>query len=155
MTVLNDSKGVTLIELLIAMAILAILAAGIMPLSTMTYKRTKELELKQNLRVIRKALDMYKEYADKKKIFVSAASSGYPERLDNLVDGADLIDKKKTGRIKFLRRIPQDPMTEDGEWGLRSYSDPLDSETWGGQDVYDVYSKSDKQALNGTMYKNW
>jgi general secretion pathway protein G len=146
---------VTLIELIAAMAILAILAVGIIPLSRMTYKRTKEIELKNNLRVIRNALDKYKEMVDEKKIVVSSASSGYPESLEMLVEGVEIKSGVKSKRMKFLRRIPKDPMTEEGEWGLRSYSDEPDSETWGGQDVYDIYSKSENQAIDGTYYKNW
>ena len=150
----RNSNGVTLIELIAAMAIISILATGILPLSVITYKRTKEIELRQNLRIIRKALDEYKRLVDEKKIEKDALASGYPKDLSVLVEGVELkgpVPKK----IKFLRRIPKDPMTEDGEWGLRSYTDEPDSEIWGGQDVYDVYSTSDKEALDGTYYKDW
>ena len=146
--------GVTFIELMVTMVILSILAMGILPLSQMTYKRAKEIELKRNLRIIRRALDEYKKLADEGKIETEPFSSGYPKNLEVLVTGVDLkgpVPFKK----KFLRRIPRDPMTEDGEWGLRSYFDDPDSETWGGQDVYDIYSKSDKQALDGSYYKDW
>jgi len=139
---------------MVTMVILSILAMGILPLSQVTQKRIKELELKRNLRIIRKALDEYKKLADEGKIEKEAFSSGYPKSLEVLVEGVDLkgpVPFKK----KFLRRIPRDPMTEDGQWGLRSYFDDPDSESWGGQDVYDVYSKSDKQALDGTYYKDW
>ena len=150
----HDSFGVTLIELMVTMVILSILAMGILPLSQMTQKRLKELELRRNLRIIRKALDEYKKLVDEGKIETEPFSSGYPKNLEVLVEGIDLkgpVPFKK----KFLRRIPKDPMTEDGQWGLRSYFDDPDSETWGGQDVYDVYSKSDKQALDGSYYKDW
>ena len=150
----RNSNGVTLIELIAAMAIISILATGILPLSVITYKRTKEIELRQNLRIIRKALDEYKRLVDEEKIEKDALASGYPKDLSVLVEGVELkgpVPKK----IKFLRRIPKDPMTEDGEWGLRSYTDEPDSEIWGGQDVYDVYSTSDKEALDGTYYKDW
>lgn len=150
---LSDS-GVTLIELLVTMSILSILVVGILPLSKVTYKRTKEIELRQNLRVIRKALDRYKEFADAKKITTEAFSSGYPKNLETLVKGVELKGPVPM-KAKFLRRIPKEPITEDGEWGLRSYFDDPDSETWGGQDVYDVYSKSDKQALDGSNYRDW
>ena len=146
--------GVTFIELMVTMVILSILAMGILPLSQMAYKRAKEIELKRNLRIIRRALDEYKKLADEGKIETEPSSSGYPKNLEVLVTGVDLkgpVPFKK----KFLRRIPRDPMTEDGEWGLRSYFDDPDSETWGGQDVYDIYSKSDKQALDGSYYKDW
>ncbi len=149
-----DNGGLTFIELMVTMVILSILAMGILPLSQVTQKRIKEIELKRNLRIIRKALDEYKKLADEGKIETESFSSGYPKTLEVLVEGVDLkgpVPFKK----KFLRRIPRDPMTEDGQWGLRSYFDDPDSDTWGGQDVYDVYSKSDKQALDGTYYKDW
>ncbi len=151
---IGNRNGVTLIELIAAMAIISILATGILPLSVITYKRTKEIELRQNLRIIRKAIDEYKRLVDEEKIQKDALDSGYPKDLNVLVEGVNLkgpVPKK----AKFLRRIPKDPMTEDGEWGLRSYTDEPDSEIWGGQDVYDVYSTSDREALNGTYYKDW
>ena len=151
---IRNLNGVTLIELIAAMAIISILATGILPLSVITYKRTKEIELKQNLRIIRKAIDEYKRLVDEEKIEKDALSSGYPKDLEVLVQGVNLkgsVPKK----VKFLRRIPKDPMTEDGEWGLRSYTDDPDSDIWGGQDVYDVYSTSDKEALDGTYYRDW
>jgi len=151
---IGNRNGVTLIELIAAMAIISILATGILPLSVITYKRTKEIELRQNLRIIRKAIDEYKRLVDEEKIQKDALDSGYPKDLNVLVEGVNLkgpVPKK----AKFLRRIPKDPMTEDGEWGLRSYTDEPDSEIWGGQDVYDVYSTSDREALDGTYYKDW
>lgn len=149
------SEGLTLIELLVTMTILSILAAGILPLSQMTYKRTREIELRQNLRVIRTAIDRYKNLVDEKKIEVSISSSGYPETLDVLVEGVEIDSGPVSLKMKFLRRIPKDPMVADGEWGLRSYSDSYDSDVWGGQDVYDVYSKSEAQALDGSNYRDW
>ncbi len=146
--------GLTFIELMVTMVILSILAMGILPLSQVTQKRIKEIELKRNLRLIRKALDEYKRLADEGKIETEPFSSGYPKNLEVLVEGVDLKGPVPF-RKKFLRRIPRDPMTEDGQWGLRSYFDDPDSDIWGGQDVYDVYSKSDKQALDGTYYKDW
>jgi general secretion pathway protein G len=151
---LRDNTGVTLIELLVVMVILSILAVGIMPLSQMTYRRSKEIELKQDLRIIRDALDEYRALVDEGKIPAQAFSSGYPKTLDVLVEGVDLQGPVPF-RKKFLRRIPKDPMTEDGKWGLRSYADAPDSDTWGGEDVYDVYSKSEKQALDGSYYRDW
>ena len=151
---IRNFNGVTLIELIAVMAIISILATGILPLSVITYKRTKEIELRQNLRIIRKAIDEYKRLVDEEKIEKDALASGYPKDLDVLVEGVNLkgpVPKK----VKFLRRIPKDPMTEDGEWGLRSYADDPDSDIWGGQDVYDVYSTSDKEALDGTYYRDW
>lgn len=150
----RQSSGVTLIELMVTMAILAILATAVMPLTQITYKRSKEIELRRNLRIIRNALDEYKRLSDEGKIPKNAMASGYPENLEILVTGVDLqgpIPFKQ----KFMRRIPKDPLTEDGEWGLRSYSDEPDSYSWGGQDVYDIYSKSEEVALDGTPYKEW
>ena len=134
---LYNSRGVTLIELMVTMAIMAILASAVMPLSRITYKRSKELELKQDLRIIREAIDEYKKLVDENKITKQALASGYPESLDVLVKGVTL-QGPVPGKQKFLRRIPKDPMTEDGEWGLRAYTDEPDSDIWGGQDVYDV-----------------
>jgi len=146
--------GFTLIEMMATVAIISILATGIIPLSQVVYKRTKELELRNNLRVIRTALDEYKKLVDQKIIPISVSDSGYPETLEILVIGVDL--QTQTGeRRKFLRRIPRNPITEDGEWGLRSYADNHDSTIWGGQDVYDIYCLSDRQALDGTYYVDW
>ncbi len=148
------SAGVTLIELIIAMAILSILMSGILPLSYMAYKRSREIELRQNLRIIRNALDEYKKKVDEGQIPKGNDESGYPAELAILVEGVDSADAVPV-TFKFLRRIPRDPMTEDGEWGLRAYTDEAGSEIWGGQDVYDVYSQSDEQALDGTYYRDW
>ncbi len=147
------NSGLTFIEVMATVTIISILAAGILPLSQMMYKRKKELELRSNLRIIRTALDKHEELVDQ-EVVPKNTTSGYPESLEVLVNGIDLketVAQKK----KFLRRIPKDPMTEDGVWGLRSYTDDSNSSIWGGQDVYDVYSLSDEQAIDGTYYKNW
>ncbi|MDM8538180.1 type II secretion system protein [Desulfobacterales bacterium HSG17] len=150
----NKANGFTLVEMIATMAIISILATGIIPLSQVVYKRTKEMELRNNLRVIRTALDDYKKLVDEKIIPKSVSDSGYPKTLDVLVTGVDL--QTQTGEIKkFLRKIPREPITEEGEWGLRSYADSSDSTIWGGQDVYDIYCLSDKQALDGTYYADW
>ena len=146
--------GVTLIELIIAMAILSILMSGILPLSYMAYKRSREIELRQNLRIVRTALDEYKKKVDEGRIPKENDDSGYPPELAVLVEGVESTDAVPV-IFKFLRRIPRDPMTEDGEWGLRAYADEPGSDIWGGQDVYDVYSQSDEQALDGTYYRDW
>ena len=150
----GSCRGVTLIEVMVTMVILSILAMGILPLSQITYKRAKEIELKRNLRIIRRALDEYKRLSDQGKIPKEPFASGYPKTLEVLVEGVELQGPVPF-RVKFLRRIPRDPMTEDGQWGLRSYFDDPNSESWGGQDVYDVYSKSEEKALDGTYYKDW
>ena len=150
----RSTLGVTLIELMATLAIISILSTGIIPLSQVIYKRTKELELRNDLRLIRTAIDEYKQLVDDEVIAVGAGSSGYPETLDILVEGVDLNQAGKVKK-KFLRRIPPDPMTESGVWGLRSYADAPDSRIWGGQDVYDIYSQSDKTALDGSLYREW
>ncbi|MCW8860587.1 MAG: type II secretion system GspH family protein [Deltaproteobacteria bacterium] len=155
----KKTAGMTLIELVIAMAILAILAAMVIPLAEVTVTRTKELELRRALRTIRTAIDGYKEDYDKavaeKKIFATVGESGYPEELEKLLEGNDwsgLYPFKK----KYLRRIPGDPFDKDDNgWGLRAYSDDADSTVWGGEDVYDVYSQSEDIALDGTTYRDW
>lgn len=154
-------KGLTLIELLITVAILAVLATVVMPLSKMTVKRAKEAELKQSLRVIRTALDDYKKAFDEGRIKKSVGDSGYPPDLETLVEGVEDASSASSGKkMRFLRRVPRDPMEEDKElqpeetWGLRSYeSGPDDPKE--GDDVFDVYSKSEDRAIDGTYYKNW
>lgn len=150
----NGASGLTLLELIVTMAILSILATCILPLSQVTRKRSREIELRQDLRIIRQAIDEYKRDVDEGKIPKQLMDSGYPPSLEILVKGVEVpgpVPVKK----RFLRRIPRDPVTEDGEWGLRSYSDDFESQIWGGQDVYDVYSKSDEVALDGTPYNQW
>ena len=155
----RSQRGLTLIELVIAMAILAILAATVLPLSEVTVTRTKELELKRALRDIRTALDAYKVDYDKavaeKKINATVGESGYPAELELLLEGNDwggLYSYRK----KYLRRLPRDPFDTYGDgWGMRSYADEADSSVWGGEDVYDVYSQSDGIALDGTYYRDW
>lgn len=155
----KKTAGMTLIELVIAMAILAILAAMVIPLAEVTVTRTKELELRRALRVIRTAIDEYKDDYDKavaeQKIFATVGESGYPEELEKLQEGNDwsgLYSFKK----KYLRRLPKDPFDRDDYgWGLRAYSDDPDSTVWSGEDVYDVYSQSEAIALDGTTYRDW
>lgn len=155
-------RGVTLVELVVTMTILAILASLILPSARLTVKRTKEIELRRNLREIRTAIDAFKKEYDKavdqKKIIPSLNKSGYPEDWTQLVEGYDFGGMYPEKR-KFLRRIPRDPFSEDPDperhWGLRSYYDKPDSRTWGGEDIYDVYSQSDQTALDGTRYADW
>lgn len=158
----NDNRGLTLIELVVTMVIISVLASVILPSARMASTRTKEIELKRNLREIRSAIDEYKRTYDKavedKKITPSANKSGYPESLQVLVEGDDfggLVNYKK----KFLRKIPKDPMhpVKEGEepWNMRSVSDDTDSRNWGGQDVFDVRSWSEATAIDGTKYKDW
>lgn len=156
---LRSRHGMTLVELLIAVTLLSILAAAVLPFTRMTVQRTKELELKRNLRTIRTALDEYKKSYDKaveqKKIIASSNVSGFPKTLELLVEGDDFGGLHQI-KQKFLRKIPRDPMNlENGAWGLRSYKDEPDSKIWGKEDVYDVYSLSEGVALDGSRYKDW
>ena len=156
---LLNHNGLTLIELVIAIALLGILAATVIPLAEVTVTRTKELELRRALRQVRSAIDeYYKDYqeaAKQKKIFETVGDSGYPEELKELLEGNDwggLFSFKK----KYLRRIPKDPFDKyDDGWGLRSYADEPDTTVWGGNDVYDIYSQSDDIALDGSYYRDW
>jgi len=152
-------QGLTLIEMVVAMAILAILAATVLPLAEVTVKRTKEIELQRSLRLVRDAIDSYKSDYDKakeqKKIVTAVGETGYPETLEELVEGKEWGDLYPHPR-RYLRRIPRDPFDRfDEGWGLRSSTDDPDSTVWGGEDVYDVYSQSDGYALDGTPYNTW
>jgi len=156
---LHSEQGLTFLEILIAMIIMSILAAAILPMAEVTVKRTKEIELRRSLREIRSAIDRY--HADfetaktEKKIITAVDENGYPEELEELVKGKEWGDLYPTPR-KYLRRIPKDPFDKyDEGWGLRSYSDDFDSTVWGGDDIYDVYSTSDGTALDGTYYQTW
>jgi general secretion pathway protein G len=152
-------RGLTLIEMIIAMAIMAIMASAIVPLAEVTVKRTKEIELQRSLREIRTAIDNYKADYDKakeqKKIITSIDETGYPESLEILVEGKEWGDLYPFPR-RYLRRIPRDPFDRyDEGWGMRSAKDDPDSFSWGGDDVFDVYSQSDGVALDGTPYNTW
>jgi len=156
---LHREEGLTLIELVIAMAILAILASAVLPLAEVTVKRTKEIELQRALREVRNAIDAYKADYEKakaeKKIIISIDESGYPEELEDLVNGKEWGDLYPYPR-KYLRRIPKDPFDKyDEGWGLRSYKDDPDSTVWGGDDIFDIYSQSDGIGLDGTDYSSW
>jgi general secretion pathway protein G len=155
-------SGFTLVEMLVVLAILSIVAWAILPLSKMAAQREHEIELRQDLRLMREAIDAYKKLSDEKKIEVKENTEGYPPTLDVLVNGVELeaqgqADTQSKGKkiVKFLRRIPKDPMTDSFDWGLRSYQDPHDSDKWGGENVYDIYTKSQGKALDGTLYKDW
>jgi|SRR5208282_2183862 len=147
----RQQSGFTLIELIVATAILAILVGMAVPTARKAVAREREHELRQNLWMMRDAIDRYKDAADKGAFQIKVGSDGYPPDLDTLVTGVDVSGKK----LKFLRRIPIDPMTGKQEWGLRSTQDEKDSTSWGGQNVFDVYTKSDQTALDDTKYKDW
>ena len=147
----TGEDGLTLIELIVTVMILAILASAAVPVARFQVKRTKERELRYDLWQMRTAIDHYKDAADKGLFQIKLDSQGYPPDLETLVNGVDVQGKK----VRFLRRIPVDPMTNSTEWGLRSMQDDPDSDSWGGQSVFDVYTKSDGTGLDGTKYKTW
>ena len=144
-------RGLTLIELIVTVAILAILASAAMPIAIFKVKREKERELRHDLWEMREAIDKYKDAADKGAFQTKVDSQNYPPDLETLVNGVDIQGKK----VKFLRRIPVDPMTGNTEWGLRSMQDDPTSDSYGGQSVFDVHSKSQGTALDGTRYSDW
>src|SRR6202012_2027713 len=147
----RSEQGLTLIELIVTVGILGILAAAALPVARIEVRRQKERELRTALWMIRDGIDRYKDAADKGGIMVKVDSNNYPPDLDTLVKGVDMQGIK----MKFLRRIPIDPMTGNTEWGLRSMQDDPKSDTFGGQSVFDVYSKSQGTALDGTKYADW
>ncbi len=149
----RGERGFTLAELVMVAALITILAGMALPIAKYTVKRQKEAELRLALRRMRTAIDEYKRLADQGMIQVKLGSEGYPPDLETLVEGVEVVGQPV--KRKFLRRIPRDPMTGTTEWGLRSYQDEPDSESWGGQNVYDVYTTSDGVAIDGTKYKDW
>src|SRR5262245_34359994 len=153
-----DSNGYTFVELLIVVTVLMVLASAVLPLAQVTSQRQREAELRRNLREIRTAIDKFKDSVDLGLIPTTELrpdNEGYPPDLDKLVDGVAVANDATGRKLKFLRRIPIDPMTNDTEWGLRSYQDKPDSSSWGGQNVFDVYTKSGATALDGTKYRDW
>jgi general secretion pathway protein G len=143
--------GLTLVELIVTVAILAILASAAVPLARFRAQRERERELRYDLWQMRDAIDHYKDAADRHAFIIKNDSGGYPPDLETLVNGVDAQGKK----LKFLRRIPVDPMTGKAEWTLRSMQDEPNSDSWGGQNVFDVASKSQGKALDGTKYSDW
>jgi general secretion pathway protein G len=147
----RGQRGFTLLELIIASAILIVLSTMVVPLARLTIQREKERELRNALWELRDAIDRYKDAADRQLFQTKVDTQNYPPDLDTLVKGVDVQGKK----LKFLRRIPIDPMTNSTDWGMRSMQDDPDSDSWGEQNVFDVYTKSMGTALDGTKYKDW
>lgn len=150
----RSEAGLTLLELIIACAILTVLSTIAIPLARATIIRNKETALRRDLIEMRNAIDRYKDDADKNLIQVQAGTEGYPPDLETLVKGVQLAGAS-TRRVRYLRVIPNDPMTGRKDWGFRSVQDDADSSMWGGQDIFDVYSKSSGTASDGTRYSDW
>jgi general secretion pathway protein G len=150
-----NQRGLTLVELIVAFTIMALLTTMAVPLARYKVRRDKERQLVYALREIRKAIDDYKDAALAGKIEVKLGTEGYPESFDQLVDGVKLLQNAEGKKIKFLRRVPLDPLTNTRDWGLRSMQDDPKSQSWGRQNIFDVYSKSIDRARDGTPYAEW
>jgi general secretion pathway protein G len=154
----RSSPGFTFLELVVVTAIMMIMATAALPLARVSMKRQKEAELRRSLREMRQAMDTFKLWADRRQIAASDLVFGcdnYPASLEVLVNGVLLANDATGNRKKFLRRIPIDPMTGSTDWGKRSYMDNPDAKVWGGQCVFDVYSKYEGTALDGSKYRDW
>jgi general secretion pathway protein G len=145
-------NGVTLLEMIVVITILLILMGAAVPVLKVSVRRQREVELRRDLWEMRAAIDRYKDAADKNAFQQKLGSEGYPPDMDTLVNGVEVAGGKK---LRFLRRIPVDPMTGNTDWGLRSMQDDPQSDSWGGQNVFDVYTKSTGVGLDGTKYKDW
>lgn len=150
----RGTRGYSMVELAMVAAILIILSAMIVPVARFASTRQKEMELRAALRAMRSAIDEHKRLSDQGLIPVDVDTEGYPKKIETLVEGVDLVGQVKKKK-RFLRKVPIDPMTGKAEWGLRSYQDEPDSRSWGRQNVYDVYSTSDRKGLDGTRYADW
>lgn len=154
----RTERGYTFIEVLVVSTMLLVLASAIMPLTKVTMQRMREAELHRALREMRTAIDKFKDAADMGLIGATdlkAGAENYPPDLETLVEGVSAANDQTGRKLKFLRRVPTDPMTKSTDWGLRSYQDEPDSTRWGGQDVFDVHTTSDAKALDGSKYKDW
>ena len=155
---MDRQRGYTFVEIAVVAAIVAVLASAALPLASVTMKRTREIELRRNLREIRTAIDKFKDAADQKLISpndIDNDADGYPPTLQILVEGVTPANDTSGRKLRYLRRIPIDPMTHTAEWGLRSSRDQPESRGWGGQNVYDVYTTFEGRALDGTNYRDW
>jgi len=153
-----SQRGFTFIELVIVTAILMILASTIMPMAQVTAQRQREIELRRALREMRTAIDKFKDAVDQGQIpttELEPGNEGYPPDLETLVDGVSAANDASGRKLKFLRKIPLDPMTKSADWGKRAYQDKPDSQSWGGKNVFDVYTTFQGTALDGTKYRDW
>ncbi|MGH9554366.1 MAG: type II secretion system protein [Terriglobales bacterium] len=147
----HSARGLTLVELIVAITIMLVLTGAAIPMARVRIHRERERLLRMALWEMRDAIDRYKDAADRGAFQVKVGSEGYPPDLETLVEGVDVGGKK----VRFLRRIPTDPMSGSTDWGLRSMQDDPDSSSWGGDNVFDVYTKSQGDALDGTKYREW
>jgi len=157
-TARRTERGYTFVELLIVTTVLLILASAVMPLAQVTSQRQREAELRRTLREMRTAIDAFKNAVDQGRIpttELEPGNEGYPPDLETLVEGISAANDASGRKLRFLRRIPIDPLTAGTEWGLRSYQDSPTSTSWGGQNVFDVYTKNGGTALDGTRYRDW
>jgi general secretion pathway protein G len=156
--VIRREAGYSFIELIIVTAVVIILASAVLPLAKVTSQRQREAELRRTLRELRIAIDRFKDSVDQGLIpttELEPGSEGYPPDLETLVEGISVAGDASGRKLRFLRRIPIDPMTNSTEWGMRSYQDKPDATSWGGKNVYDVFTTSDGIALDGTKYRDW
>ena len=154
----KSESGFTFVEIVVVAAIMGILASAALPIARVSMKRQREAELRRTLREVRTAIDTFKDWADRNFIAqteLSFGSENYPSSLEQLVDGVTLANDASGRKKKFLRRIPVDPFTGSTDWGKRAYNDAPDAKMWGGGNVYDIYTKYDGKALNGTKYRDW
>lgn len=157
-TLRHHADGYTFVELVIATAVMMILASAALPLARVSIKREREAELRRALLTMRTAIDQFKDWADTGRLAATELQFGgdnYPSSLQQLVDGVSLANDATGGKKRFLRSIPIDPMTGTTDWGMRAYQDDPNSRAWGGQNVFDVYTKYDGTALNGIKYREW
>jgi len=154
----KTSSGFSFIELIVTTAVIMILASAALPIARVSIRRQKEAELKRTLREVRVAIDKFKDLADMGRLStleLQAGSEGYPTSLEQLVEGISAANDVTGRKYKFLRRIPIDPITGRADWGLRAYTDSPTSTGWGGGSVYDIYTKAEGKALDGTKYRDW
>jgi len=154
----SSSQGFTFLELLVVTAIIMILAMGALPMVRVSIKRQREVDYRYTLKTVRAAIDKFKDYCDAQQIAATEITFGadcYPTSLEQLVEGVTMANDPSGKRRKFLRKIPFDPITGTTDWGKRSASDAPDAKVWGGSSLYDIYTKSENKALNGTKYRDW